>query len=370
MTHHSDPAATDLQHRLFDTAAEQADAFDPHSDWDAQGRANTRRRSFLALALASGAVSLGGVRPAAAQARTVFRMDEINAVHYLATTFIEANLAPEARIDWRFVRVGSVGHARVAAFTRGDLDAFATGWNYLATIELRDLKGQAVCGIGGGGTRLLARAGSGIRTLADLKGKRVAVNPLNSQDIMLIYALRGIGIDPMREVTRVEIGNPAGIIAAMARGDVDATSIFEPSASVILSQQGATMISDLSAESFGKSHGGMYIRDAYVRDNEAATQAIVAATVKAIDFVNNNKEEYVQRTMRVTGQTREIATLAVENVSPSWQMPMNTIRAISKAVYELGLEDRDVSSVIANRVNYSFLEKITGKPKAELGYVA
>lgn len=160
------------------------------------------------------------------------------------------------------------------------------------------------------------------------------------------------------------------IIAAMARGDVDAAAIFEPSASVILAQQGATMISSLARESFGPSHGGMYIRDAFVAQHPAATEAIVAATVKAIDVVKANKEAYIQRTMQVTGQTREIATLAVENVSPSWMMPMNTIRAICKAVHELGLEDRDVSPIIRNRVNYSFLEKITGKPKAELGHAA
>jgi ABC-type taurine transport system substrate-binding protein len=368
MPRDAERSATDLQYRLFDMAAEQATAFDPARDWAPRGGAGARRRSFLALALASGAASLGGV--AAAQTRVPFRMDEINAVHYLATSFIEPNLPASAGIDWRFVRVGSVGHARVAAFTRGDLDSFATGWNYLATIELRDLRGQAVCGVGGGGTRLLARRGSSIRTLADLRGKRVAVNPLNSQDIMLIYALRGIGIDAMREVTRVEIGNPAGIIAAMARGDVDAACVFEPSASVILAQQGATMISDLTRESFGPSHGGLYIRDAFVRDHAAATEAIVAATVKAIDYVNGNKEAYVLRTMEVTGQSRQIATLAVENVSPAWTMPMNTIRAICKAVFELGLEDRDVSPVIAARVNYSFLERITGKSKAELGHVA
>ncbi|WP_270933910.1 ABC transporter substrate-binding protein [Falsiroseomonas oryzae] len=353
---------------LFHEAAERADAFDPCTDWEARGGGGARRRSFLALALASGVASLGGA--ARAQGRVPFRMDEINAVHYLATHFVEANLPRDAGVDWRLVRVGSVGHARVSAFTRGDLDAFATGWNYLATIELRDLRGQAVCGIGGGGSRLLARRGSGIRTLADLRGKRVGVNELNSQDIMLIYALRGIGIDAMREVRRVPIANPAGIIAAMARGDIDATATFEPSASVILAQQGATMITDLTAESFGKSHGGLYIRDAFVRDHPRETEAIVRATVRAIDFVNANKEAYIEKTMQVTGQSREIATLAVENVSPSWMMPMGTIKAICKAVHELGLEDRDVSPVIEARVNYGFLERVTGKPKSELGHAA
>jgi ABC-type nitrate/sulfonate/bicarbonate transport system substrate-binding protein len=227
-----------------------------------------------------------------------------------------------------------------------------------------------VCGVGGGGTRLVARSGSGIRALADLRGRRVAVNELNSQDIMLIYALRGIGMDAMKDITRVGIGNPAGIVAAMARGEVDAASVYEPFGSVIMAHQGATMVSDLREESFGASHGGLYVRDDFVRNYPQETQAIVGATVKAIEFLMSDREAYVQLAMQVTGQTREIATLAVENCRQSPEMPMRTIKAICQAVHALGLEDRDVSGVIANRVNYTFLERATGRTREQLGYAA
>jgi hypothetical protein len=72
---------------------------------------------------------------------------------------------------------------------------------------------------------------------------------------------------------RFDFGNPAGIIAAIARGEVDAARIFEPAASVILSQQGATMITSLARESFGPSHGGMRVRDAFVAQHPAAFRA-------------------------------------------------------------------------------------------------
>lgn len=354
--------------RLYNEAAERAAAFDPGRDWIAADGKGASRRQFLRLAVASGAVITSGV--ALGQSRVPFRMDEINAVHYLATHLIEARLPQSAPLSWQMVRVGSVGHARVAAFTRGDLDGFATGWNYLATIELKDLKGVAVCGVGGGGSRLVARRGSGITKLADVKGRRVGVLQLNSQDIMLIYALKAIGIDAMREVTRVAIGNPGGIVAALARGDIDAASVQEPFGSVMMAQQGATMITDYNNEAFGPSHGGMYVREAFVSQYPQQTEAIVGATVKAIEFLTADKEAYIALAQRVMGQTREIAQLAVENSRPSPNMPMDTIRKICRAVFELGLEERDVSGVIHSRVNYSFLEKVTGRTKEQLGYVA
>jgi len=358
---------------LYEAAAERAAAFDPRRDWEPADGPAAGRRGFLALAAAAGAVLAGGavgLRPlrTSTQARVSFKMDEINAVHYLATHFIGRNL-PQT-IDWQMVRVGSVGHARVAAFTRGDLDGFATGWNYLATIELKGLRGVAVSGVGGGGSRLVARRGSGITKLADVKGRRVGVLQLNSQDIMLIYALKAIGIDAMKEVNRVAIGNPGGVVAALARGDIDAASIQEPFGSVMMAQQGATMITDYNQEAFGPSHGGLYIREDFVRQQPAATEAIVGAVVKAIEYLNGDKEAYIQFAMRVTGQTREIATLSVNNSRQSPLMPMDTIRKICRAVHELGLEERDVSGIIQNRVNYSFLEKVTGRPKEQLGYVA
>jgi N-methylhydantoinase A/oxoprolinase/acetone carboxylase beta subunit len=64
-----------------------------------------------------------------------------------------------------------------------------------------------------------------------------------------------------------------GSIAAIARGEVDAACIVEPAASVILSQQGARMITNLARESFGPSHRGMRVRDAFVAQHPAAFRA-------------------------------------------------------------------------------------------------
>jgi hypothetical protein len=49
---------------------------------------------------------------------------------------------------------------------------------------------------------------------------------------------------------------------------------------------------------------------------------------------------------------------------------MKTLRQIAQAMYELGIQKRDVGSELSKVVDYSFLEKVTGKTKEQLGYTA
>jgi hypothetical protein len=51
-------------------------------------------------------------------------------------------------------------------------------------------------------------------------------------------------------------------------------------------------------------------------------------------------------------------------------IPMGTIRQISKAMYELGIQKGDVTADLPKFVDYSFLEKATGKKKEALSFAA
>ena len=65
-----------------------------------------------------------------------------------------------------------------------------------------------------------------------------------------------------------------------------------------------------------------------------------------------------------------MARLAVDNCQPLVDIPMGTIRQISKAMYELGIQKGDVTADLPKFVDYSFLEKATGKKKEALSFAA
>lgn len=92
--------------------------------------------------------------------------------------------------------------------------------------------------------------------------------------------------------------------------------------------------------------------------------------MKATEFVIKDKNAWIERARQFTGQTEAVATLAVENCTPSVDIPIDTIRKISTAMYDAGIHNRDVADIILKFIDYSFLEKSTGKTKEQLGFKA
>jgi NitT/TauT family transport system substrate-binding protein len=69
---------------------------------------------------------------------------------------------------------------------------------------------------------------SAINTVADLKGKRIGVQSLTASPVFVAKALlRGVGLDPERDVTFVPVGIGAQAVAAVKSGQVDAAAFHD-----------------------------------------------------------------------------------------------------------------------------------------------
>jgi NitT/TauT family transport system substrate-binding protein len=67
-----------------------------------------------------------------------------------------------------------------------------------------------------------------IKSVADLKGKKIAVVRLSSGDAALRGKLLELGLDPVKDVQIFEIKSPPAVIEAVRSGDVDAGTVWEP----------------------------------------------------------------------------------------------------------------------------------------------
>ena len=105
------------------------------------------------------------------------------------------------------------------AFTLGDtaLDAVAGREGFKQKVPLR-----ALAQIYDNYTQVVAKKGSGIETIADLKGKRVSVGAPNSgTEVIADRVLEAAGIDPKQGVTREGLGVEESV-QAMKDGSIDA----------------------------------------------------------------------------------------------------------------------------------------------------
>ena len=74
--------------------------------------------------------------------------------------------------------------------------------------------------------QLVARNGSGVGSIQDLKGKKVATPFVSTAHYQLLFALSDAGVNP-RDVQILNM-RPPEIAAAWERGDIDATFIWDP----------------------------------------------------------------------------------------------------------------------------------------------
>jgi sulfonate transport system substrate-binding protein len=88
--------------------------------------------------------------------------------------------------------------------------------------------------------RIVARRSAGIRTAADLRGKKIATQLNSSAHFSIVKTLRSAGLSE-KDVTVVGM-LPPDMPAALARGDVDAVSIWEPAAERSLQTLGSDAV--------------------------------------------------------------------------------------------------------------------------------
>lgn len=108
------------------------------------------------------------------------------------------------------VQVGYVGSSPYAAATSRGLDVKAF---YLASISGTD-------------EALVVRNGSGINTLADLKGKKLAAAPVSTDHYQLLALIKSQGLTE-KDVQVFTIPQPE-IVAAYNRGDLDGGFVWDP----------------------------------------------------------------------------------------------------------------------------------------------
>ena len=160
-----------------------------------------------------------------AQTKTSFRMDEQNSIHFLAGTFIPQFLTKPSNGSRR-----SSPHPARAALQRSR----AGHRRYYDELDLsradclQPVARNLSCRNGRRGQSAAVQPNSNIKSYADLKGKKVGVVEFSFQDILFIYAAKAKGLDPFKDINRINLGSPAGVVAAMSTNQVDACAIWEP----------------------------------------------------------------------------------------------------------------------------------------------
>lgn len=200
-------------------------------------------------------------------------------------------LFAKRNIKIEMVNVSGTADQILEALASGKADAgYGMAWIWLKPLE-QGFDVKLTAGMHGGCIRLLTAAGSGITSVAGLKGKTVGTFNMGSPDrIFLSVVAAKRGIDPVKDIDwRVYPPDLLGV--ALQKGEIQAFSSNDPVASILRDRDHLVEVTNnLSDEYADRTCCMLGIRGSLVRDERPVAAAITAALLEAQEWVAGNPE--------------------------------------------------------------------------------
>ncbi len=274
-----------------------------------------RRQVLLGGAAAVGALAMPSILRAQTQ-RTV-KMGSLRLIHSMTPHFYERFAPPELKIE--IITFDSPTDGKNAVVTKSvDFGGFG-----IAAATLGAAAGEPVVVVGAfcnKGMGVIAKAGSDIKTIKDLKGKKVGIWPGSTQEVFILERLRMEGMT-VRDIqaTRVPFGE---MHAMLSRGDIDAYVGAEPGPGLSLSSG----VGQLVEYPYGTAMGGLNMifatHEEMVAKDPALVRTMLSVHRKASEFMSANKTAVAEMTVARLGANKAAVehALAANNVEYTWQL--------------------------------------------------
>lgn len=249
---------------------------------------------FIVPWIAAAALSAGGcdrADPSGAARATRLRLGYFpNIAHAQAVLGVASGdfaraMAP-ARLE---TKLFSAGPALIEALHAGEIDVGYIGPGPALNAFARS-RGEAIriiAGASADGVRIVARKDSGIRSMSDLRGKRIATPQLgNTQDLAarryLSHVLQQADTSSILPIPNAEQA------AMMVRGEIDAAWAPEPWASRLIAETGGVLLAD-------------------ERELRAGRHATLAVVITTPAFLERNRELLIRFLVVHRDWTRRLA---------------------------------------------------------------
>jgi NitT/TauT family transport system substrate-binding protein len=161
---------------------------------------------------------------------------------------------------------------------------------------------------------VIVKAGSPIKTAADLAGKRVAVNTLKNINTTTVNrVVRAAGGDPST-IKYVELPFP-DIAPAVAKGDVDAGQVVEPFLTIATGQGDRQVVSNYAGTDPDLMVGMYFTSQSYLAKNPKVVTGFTTAMTKSMEYATAHPDE---ARAALTTYTKIDPTVQKNLVLPKW----------------------------------------------------
>jgi NitT/TauT family transport system substrate-binding protein len=297
-----------------------------------------RRRLLAGAGLA--AASLAAPSVLRAETRTV-KMGALRLVHSMPPYFYEKFAPADLKIE--IIVFDSPTDGKNAVVTKSvDFGTFG-----IAAAILGGAVGEPVVVVGAlsnKGMGVIAKAGSDIKTVKDLKGKRVGIWPGSTQEVFIMERLRMEGLS-IKDVTPVRV--PFGEMPAMlARGDVDAYVGAEPGPALSITSGAGQLVEYPYSTPMGGLNMIFGTHEDTVAKNPDLVRTMLKTHRQAVEFMMANKALVTDMTVQKLGANRAAVdqALGANNVEYVWKLD-GTVQGQAKTYAQQMLELKQIRAL-------------------------
>ncbi len=175
-----------------------------------------------------------------------------------------------------------------------------------------------------------------IKTIADLKGKRLGTQRIGGSDYLAAEAiLQAKGIE-QKDVQMVTLGADEPVRVEMLRkGLVDAVCVSPPGP-MRLQREGYNIVGGPKDLKVGSPISAVSITDQRLKENREQAKRLVRAIVRGLRLVRERKDEVVPIMSRWLQQTKEVASESYDLILPSFSPD----GGVSDATYQFAVDAR------------------------------
>jgi NitT/TauT family transport system substrate-binding protein len=302
-----------------------------------------RRRLLAGASLATAtlaAATLAAPTILRAQGRTV-KMGALRLVHSMPPYFYEKFAPAGTKIE--IIVFDSPTDGKNAVVTKSvDFGTFG-----IAAAILGGAVGEPVTVVGAlsnKGMGVISKAGSDIKTVKDLKGKRVGIWPGSTQEVFIMERLRMEGLS-IKDVTAVRV--PFGEMPAMlARGDVDAYVGAEPGPALSITSGAGQLVEYPYSTRMGGLNMIFGTHEDTVAKNPDLVRTMLKTHRQAVEFMMANKPLVTDMTVQKLGANRAAVdqALGANNVEFVWKLD-STVQGQAKTYAQQMLELKQIRAL-------------------------
>lgn len=255
------------------------------------------------------------------------------------------------------------------ALATGQVDFGALGFTnigLMADQNYNNVKFVAGTSVGGQGLILRKELNAKVKNWKDLDGLKIGSAPGGAADNIFRTLLRQHRLNNVQIVNFPGMGPAA--LEALKRHDVDGLVWWEPSEALAV-KTGVAAYSTLKLEESptGNINGALAMNTAFANKHPEAVVNFLKALVETTDYLKQNRSAWTTLVSAKMGVPADVVQEAMKHLTITYAMPEDKIAALLDGMAQFKLTKQNHKNAVDKFVDYSYLEKASGKARKELG---